>query len=397
MRILGALILGAWTPAPADDPFCEKSAIFPREGKTVHRIPSIVTGRNDVVLAFADRRKESRDDWGHDTDIVLRRSLDGGRTWRPVQVLATETGVNFHGGPSLVDRRSGRVFKFFKKRPASIRNPKRYHAEMAADAAKWKAWGVGSYVVQSDDDGDTWSAPRLVPVDHPDSSGIADVGNNVHGIQLADGRLVIQGYCQASKGWENNLDNPSRSFLLVSEDGGATWKRGAEWSPGYAAMEYCLLATEDGGVYVNQRTLGPRRKVAWLDGPEGKKVDLKEDEGLPEPVCHAGVERLSSRKEHGKSRILFVNPAVENAAKRYQEGTRRNLTVRLSYDEGRTWPVARALEEGKAGYADLAVTKDGTVLCLYENGPARYDDQISAARFNLRWLSEGREGPLKAP
>ncbi len=385
------LISGEGAFASESDPFYEKILLFPKEGKTVHRIPSIVATRDGALLAFADRRKGSHGDWGHDTDIVLRRSADGGRTWQPVQTLASEPGVNFHGGPALVDRRTGRAFKFFKKRPASFRDAKQFHAAMAAETGKWKEWGVGSYVTHSDDGGATWSAPRRVPVDHPDSMGIADVGNNVHGVQLADGRLVIQGYCQTSRGWEHDRDNPSRSFLLVSEDKGGTWRRGAEWSPGYAAMEYGLLATEDGGLYVNQRSLGPRRKVAWIKGPDAKNVDLKEDPHLPEPVCHAGLERLSTRKEHGRSRILFVNPAVENATKRYQEGTRRRLMVRLSYDEGRTWPVARVLEEGKAGYADLAVLKDGTILCLFENGPERYDDQISVSRFNLEWLTEGRE------
>ncbi len=386
------LLAAAAQAVPGGEPFCEKAILFPREGPTVHRIPSIVAARDGTVLAFADRRKGSREDWGHDTDIVLRRSPDGGRTWLPVQVLASEPGVNFHGGPALVDRKTGRVFKFFKKRPSSIRDARKYHEEMVGNAPNWKAWGVGSYVVWSDDGGATWSAPRRVAVDHPDSSGIADVGNNVHGIQLSDGRLVIQGYCQTSKSWEHDRDNPSRSFLLVSADGGATWRRGAEWSPGYSAMEYCLLGLEDGGIYVNQRSLGPRRRVAWLDGPDAAGVELRDDPALAEPVCHAGLERLSLRREHGRNRIVFANPDVENAARRYRADTRRNLTVRLSYDEGRSWPVARVLEEGKSGYCDLAVTAGGTtIICLYENGAKRYDDQISAARFNLEWLTGGRD------
>ena len=88
------------------------------------------------------------------------------------------------------------------------------------------------------------------------------------------------------------------------------------------------------------------------------------------------------------------------------------MTVRASYDEGRTWPVAKLIEEGPAGYSDLAVTADKTIVCLYGNSLdwseeeiARWYDsfsshdyvldrrrpfceRISVARFSLEWLTE---------
>jgi len=294
--------------------------------------------------------------------------------------------VNLHSGPSLIDRRTGRAFKFFKKRPARFESFQAFHAAIVTDADRWQRWGAGSYVIHSDDAGETWSAPRRLSLEHPDSVGTPDVGNNVHGIQLPDGRLVIQGYCQASKDWKPEHDNPSRSFLLVSHDGGETWTRGAQWSPGYAAMEYGIAALADGRIYLNQRSLGPHRKVARLAGPDaGADVDLRPDPNLPEPVCHAGLHAIPGATSAG-SPILFANPAVENSRGGYQEETRRRLTVRLSDDGGLTWPTARLLDEGRSGYADLGTLPDGTILCVYENGPEHYDDQISVARFNLAWL-----------
>ncbi len=38
----------------------------------------------------------------------------------------------------------------------------------------------------------------------------------------------------------------------------------------------------------------------------------------------------------------------------------------MSRDEGATWTVAKVLEPGTAAYSDLAVQRDGTVLCFYE-------------------------------
>ncbi len=383
---LAVALVVAGPLAPGAEPTCEKQVLFPKDGATVCRIPSLVVAKNGVVLATADRRIGSNHDWGHDTEIVLRRSVDGGRTWLPVQAIASEPGVNFHSGPSLVDARTGRVFKFLKKRPASFRSPGEFHAAMLGEADRWRRWGCGSYVIHSDDAGATWSAPRRLTIEHPDSTGIADVGNNVHGIQMPDGRLVIQGYCQASKEWKAEHDNPSRSFLLVSGDGGETWTRGADWAAGYGAMEYCIAALPGGRIYVNQRTLGPRRKVAWLAGPDaGVAVDMRPDPALPEPVCHAGLHTLPGATPEA-SRLMFVNPAVENHRGGYREETRRRLTVRTSDDGGRTWPHARLLDEGRSGYADLASLPDGTILCLYENGPEHYDDQISVARFDRAWL-----------
>lgn len=381
----------AGTPAAlATDPRCETQVLFPKDGATVCRIPSLVVAKDGVVLATADRRIGSNHDWGHDTEIVLRRSTDGGRTWLPIQVLASERGVNFHSGPSLVDGRTGRVFKFLKKRPASFRGPGEFHAAVLADAERWRRWGIGSSVIHSDDAGATWSAPRRITIDHPESTGITDVGNGVHGIQMPDGRLVIQAYCQASKEWKAEHDNPSRSFLLVSNDGGETWSRAADWASGYAPMEFCIAALPGGRISVNQRSLGPHRKVAWLGGPDaGVAVDMRPDPNLPEPVCHAALHAVPAAAPDA-SCLIFANPAVENRLGGYREETRRELTVRLSDDGGRTWPHARLIDEGRSGYADLGCLPGGTILCLYENGPEHYDDRISVARFSVDWLRGGR-------
>jgi len=63
------------------------------------------------------------------------------------------------------------------------------------------------------------------------------------------------------------------------------------------------------------------------------------------------------------------------------------MTVRLSRDGGRTWPVARLLHEGPAAYSSLAVLRDKTIGLLYERGEAQPYERIAFARFNLRWLT----------
>jgi sialidase-1 len=75
---------------------------------------------------------------------------------------------------------------------------------------------------------------------------------------------------------------------------------------------------------------------------------------------------------------------------------RRNLTVRLSDDDGKNWPTSRVLDTGPSGYSDMAVGPDGTIYLLYEakslepKGPF-IPAKLTLARFNRAWL-EANDG-----
>jgi sialidase-1 len=106
---------------------------------------------------------------------------------------------------------------------------------------------------------------------------------------------------------------------------------------------------------------------------------------------------LSKQPENGRNRIVFANPeSTEPRDPNNPEGShkRQNATVKLSYDEGRTWPVAKTLEPDISGYSDLAAGPDGTIYCIYEKGSAPEGGVqfLTVARFNLEWLSSGRDG-----
>lgn len=64
------------------------------------------------------------------------------------------------------------------------------------------------------------------------------------------------------------------------------------------------------------------------------------------------------------------------------------MTVRLSTDDGKSWPKSRALFEGPAAYSCLTVLPDGRLACLYERGEKSSYDEIVLARFPLEWLTE---------
>lgn len=109
---------------------------------------------------------------------------------------------------------------------------------------------------------------------------------------------------------------------------------------------------------------------------------------LWEPICMASIVAYPSQP----GTLIFSNPHNLERDKNGQEipgakARRKNLTIKLSRDDGQTWPLGRSLESGTSGYSDLAVLPDGTLLCFYE-----LKDRMAVAHFNLQWLTAGGTG-----
>jgi sialidase-1 len=80
--------------------------------------------------------------------------------------------------------------------------------------------------------------------------------------------------------------------------------------------------------------------------------------------------------------LLFSNPA---------SARRERMTVRVSYDEGATWPVARVIHEGPAAYSSLIVLPNRSIGLLFERGDRSPYEKITFARFTLGWLTQGKD------
>lgn len=147
-----------------------------------------------------------------------------------------------------------------------------------------------------------------------------------------------------------------------------------------------MLATmSDGSVMLVTRSVSkPNRKIITIspDGATGWSKPVFHEQ-LWEPVCMASIVAHPSKP----GTLIFSNPHSLGLNKDGKEmpagrGKRQNLSIKLTRDDGKTWPVNKTLDVGPSAYSDLAVLPDGTVLCLYE---ARQD--IDCSRFNLEWLT----------
>ncbi len=383
-----------------------------------YRIPNLIVSRAGTVFAFASEKVGRISDEAKG-NFIVRRSHDGGRTWTAIEPLRQDEDprVSYGYSSGVADLETGRVLVFFGTGvtilPEDIGGvwPEKWkaeHPEEAAELAQRLAPHVqrGRYLTWTDDEGATWAEP--VPVGdalriaNPVTGERRPFGPQWVGTQLRygphKGRLVLPGR-GLSQGAPFALFGFSHNCVIYSDDHGQTWQPGGLTQTGTG--EACLVEQADGTLYVNSRneSLRFRGYRAWDRSDDGGESFIASgyDPGLPEPHCQASMVRLSGPPD--RSRVLFCNPAVHSdTTTHFDIHGRRNLTVRLSTDECRTWPVARTVCEGGAAYSSLAVTADGGILCAYETvspveGRLNHDGQIVLARFNLPWLLDGQPEP----
>ena len=156
--------------------------------------------------------------------------------------------------------------------------------------------------------------------------------------------------------------------------------------------ESCVAELADGTVMMNTRSESKdnRRLVTLSADGITKWGKPAFDAALAEPICMSSLLAVPGKKPV----LLFSNP--DNLQKGGKDGTpgvgrdRKNVTVHLSEDDGKTWLAKRSVETGMSAYSDLALAKDGTVLLLYERAGEKVANygRLTLARFALDWVKE---------
>ena len=338
-------------------------------GYHTFRIPALAVTTQGTLLAFAEGRKQGRGDAG-EIDLVLKRSVDNGATWQPMQLVVSEPAMTCGNPCPVVDRDTGVIWLPFCKNLAD--GDENLITQGKAPRTVW--------ITHSRDDGVTWAAPTEITSAVKDPTWTWYATGPTHGIQLQSGRLLIPCDHIVGKYFDRKRD-PHHSHVIYSDDHGASWQIGGIVDDG--TNECAVEELIDGSVYINCRNYvgEKRRAVAWSTDQGNSFPQFRWDDTLVEPICQASLVRVSNERRHDRNRILFANPAST---------AREKLTVRLSYDECQSWPVARLLHAGPAAYSDLAVTADGTIHCLYECGVEHPYEVLRLARFDLTWLTAER-------
>ena len=366
-------------------PILEKNTVYDAAalGYTNTRIPALVMTKSQTLLAFVEARTGNGNDWVP-IDILMRRSTDKGKTWEaPVVIAERKVGEPCSNTTPIVDA-DGTIHLLYQRNYSRC------------------------YYIQSTNDGRTWTAPK--DITYAFDSFKKDYNWKVlapgpgHGIQLKSGRLLVPVWlCIPNPAIRGGDHRPSCVATVYSDDKGLTWKRGdivvntndSVINP----SENMPVELSDGRIMLNIRSEGKEHRRLVTVSPDGISnwAVPKLDTALFDPVCMASIIRLSTTSNSNKNRILFVNPDSRNNPGELKNGNnfrvRENLSVKISYDEGMTWPVNKVVDAGGSGYSDLATGKNGMMYLLYEipGEKGNWGAKVIIARFNLAWLTDNKD------
>lgn len=332
------------------------------EGVACYRIPALVTAPNGDLLAAIDERVPSCADLrgNEDIDIVMRRSSDRGETWSEIETVADYPRGQSASDPSMiVDETTGDIFLFYNFMDLE-KEPDVYFL----------------HVVRSVDNGKSWSTPEDItpqitkPGWHDDFKFIT----SGRGIQTRDGRLL------------HTLVNLNAGLhLFGSDDHGASWY--LIDTPIMPGDESKVVELTDGTWMINSRVNKAAMRYTHTSTDRGKTWSSRPEPALIDPGCNGSIIRYTSTDDgYKKNRLLFAN--ARSAEKR------ENLTVRLSYDEGKTWTEGKTIYAGGAAYSSLTVLDNGDIGILFEKDD--YTENVFV-RFSLEWLTDGEDRLVEMP
>lgn len=317
-------------------------------GYRCFRIPAIVKTNSEILLAFAEARRNNCGDAG-DIDLVMKRSTDGGNTWSDMSVVWDDAD-NTCGNPApVVDRATGKVVVL------STWNLGSDHEKQIIDGLSKDTRRI--FVMSSDDDGLSWSKPREITSDVKLPNWTWYATGPCNGIQMKTkkfaGRMVIP--C-------DHIEANTKKYFshtIYSDDAGQTWKLGGS-TPVDQVNECTVAELPKGKLMLNMRnysSLRVRQVSTSLDGGQTWSA-LRSDDELLEPICQGSL--LWYEYPRQKSFLAFSNPAHPKA--------RVNMTVRVSYNQGKSWAKQKVVYAGPSAYSNLVVLPNGKLACFYEAG-----------------------------
>jgi len=329
------------------------------EGYSSYRIPALIKTKSGAMLAFAEGRKNNCADEG-DIDLVVKRSTDGGKTWSPLSVIWSD-GVHTCGNPApVVDQHTGKI-----------------HLLMTWNDGDDDIGEINSgtskntrrvFVTSSSDDGKTWETPKEITttVKQPNWGWYAT--GPCHGIQLTQGphkdRLVIPcDYIEVGPGRRGN------SHVIYSDDAGSTWTLGGivPVDPALNPNESTVTELSDGRLMLNMRVGSNNNQRIYSISDDGGASwsPLVQAPSLTDPVCQGS---LTSGTTGNGFAVFFSNAASTQ---------RRDMTVKMSTDDGISWTKQKLIFGGPSGYSDLLMLDDNTLALLFEAGVGAYTDGIA--------------------
>ena len=341
---------------------CRKCLYRPGDyGSNYWRIPAILQLSDGTLLTVNDRRNVVQDDLPNQIDVVSRYSTDGGRSWSEPVFIAKNGGKMFgFGDPGLAELEDGTVICTFC-------------GGQRLDKSCWED-PQRSYFAVSKDHGRTWSEPENItasiwgpapqnPFCKRYNSSFFSSGNSlVLKRGPHKGRMLVANVCTYDS-WRGLCNH-----AVYTDDGGQNWKV-SDLAYADRGDEAKMVELLDGRILMSIRQNGNRAYVLSEDGGQTWSKPAFWDE-ICTNACNGDLIRYND------SLLLH---SVPNSMKR------ENVSIFLSYDEGKTWPEHKSICHGRSVYSSLTVLADGTIGAYLEEDPTGACE-LWYENFSLEWL-----------
>ncbi len=334
-----------------------------------YRIPSIIRTKKGTLIAFCEARVNNNRDYGN-INVICRRSTTNGTGWGP-EILVKSTDDTWGNPTAVVDQSNGKIWLFMSYNDAGLSQTGEGSTTPITQPGQRKTFVCYSTF---DQDGNVWSNPvDITSIVKPPNMVWDAMGPGI-GIQKrfgsTTGRLII----------------PASNRNIYSDNNGSTWQY--ESIPG-GTSEGTIVERLGGVLMRNDRGIGSTELYRYksVGGIGSGWGSFDAVTALPDPHCEGSILRYTD----SPSRILFMNSASQT--------TRTAMRIRISNDEGISWPTSKAIPQngtGNAklgGYSSLVKTPDNMIGALIEFNENTSDNDNSRRsiyfyKFNLAWITD---------
>ena len=345
-----------------------------QDGSKYYRIPALTTAPDGSLVALCDKRGDVLTDLPNTISIVARRSTDGGKNWSPAVYVArgdTLTGKKYGDAAVVLDKVTNKLIAVF-----------------VGDKGLWDSTPEEPqrlYISESSDCGISWSEPRDITEEiykgvygRKDWQGM--FAGSGHALQLENGRLMFVVAARYSSAPYNTLHN----YAVYSDDNGKSWQvsqNSPTPSPKNRGDEAKVVELDNGDILMSIRNPDKGYRKFAISKNKGETwLPAHVSDNLIEPACNGDIVRYN---HNGKSYLIHSLPGSKT--------DRKDVTIYLSEDNGKTWNISRKLVDGMSAYSSLTILEDGTIGCLVEVGKHESaTDEVGVRliyyNFTLDWV-----------
>jgi sialidase-1 len=318
-------------------------------GYHTYRIPAVVSLGHGVIVVATEARRDGLRDWGQ-IDIVVRRSLDAGKSFDAQRVVVTKPGFT-SGNPTWVFDAATNVLALL-----FCRNVADQHEALVFEGKATRT----VWMCVSHDGGVSFSTPHEITAEVKPADWTWYATGPGHGLVLTNGRWVVP--CCHAVAITSSHDDPVHSHVIVSDDRGETWRLGGTVEVPRSS-ECGLAEVQPNEIYLDFRhDAEPRTRGGAYSFDAGASFAWHTlHDTVPDPGCRGGVTGGTARGDAWLSHVTGPK--------------RQNLVLECSRDGGRTFERVFCVAPGLVAYSDLVLVGD-TLMCAFETGESNAYERI---------------------